>query len=211
MATTTVIAASIAAVISFMILEPIYAVHTTLFVGKEGGGLSDDILGFSSELLNVNSKLVGDYREIAKSRLVAKEVIKDLELDYSVGEFQDKVQVDTVRDTRIFKISFEDPNPERVTSIVNRLAEVLMKHAKEIVLVENITVIDKAEVPVEPIKPNKRMNVAIGGILGAMLGTMIIFMIHFLDNTIKTPVDVEKALGLSVLGTIPTFEGEVRR
>jgi len=208
---TTVVSVTATASINFLVLEPVYSVHTTLFVGTEGMGLSEDILGISSEMLNINSKLVGDYREIAKSRTVAKEVIRELDLDFSVSEFQDGVQVTSIPDTRIFKITYEDPDPELVTDIVNKLAEVLIQKAKDIVNVDNIQVIDEAEVPALPVKPNKTLNIAISIILGMMLGAFIIFLIEFFDNTIKTPEDVESILGLNVLGTIPTFDGEERR
>jgi capsular polysaccharide biosynthesis protein len=38
-----------------------------------------------------------------------------------------------------------------------------------------------------------------------MTGLGIIFLIEYLDNTIKTPEDVQKHLGLPVIGTIPVF------
>lgn len=47
---------------------------------------------------------------------------------------------------------------------------------------------------------------AIAGVLGVMLGVFIAFIVEYLDNTIKTPEDVEKYLGLPVLGAIPKMD-----
>ncbi len=53
------------------------------------------------------------------------------------------------------------------------------------------------------------MNIAISLVLGAMLGIFVAFILEFLDTSIKTPEDVEKYLGLPVIGTIPYLkEGE---
>ncbi|NLY36248.1 MAG: hypothetical protein GX046_03310 [Tissierellia bacterium] len=78
-----------------------------------------------------------------------------------------------------------------------------MQTVKEIMLVENVQIIDKAILPKNPIKPKKLMNIAIAGVLGLMLGVFITFIVEFLDNTIKSKEDIEKYLGLPVLGMIP--------
>lgn len=210
-ALTTGTAAIIACVMSFMIIQPVYSAYTTLFVGNSNEGLLGNVSDVSSELLNVNSKLMGDYMELAKSKLVASEVIRELDLNYTPAEFIKTIDVVSIRDTRIFRISFEGTKPQEIAQIVDKFADVLKKYAKEIVLMENIRVIDKAEVPMAPIKPSKMMNLVIGSMLGGMLGVAIIFIQHFLDNTLKAPSDVEKLLGLPVLGAIPTFKGEEKR
>lgn len=67
----------------------------------------------------------------------------------------------------------------------------------------NISVIDRAEVPKFRFKPNLALNLAIGLLLGGMLGVLAAFLLEFLDDTIKTPEDVEQKLKLAVLGIIP--------
>ncbi len=47
------------------------------------------------------------------------------------------------------------------------------------------------------------LNIAIAGVLGLMFGIFLVFLLEYLDNTIKTPKDVEKYLQLSVIGAIP--------
>ena len=60
-------------------------------------------------------------------------------------------------------------------------------------------------VPSSPIKPKKQLNIAIAAFIGIMVGLGIVFLIEYLDNTIKTPEDVQKHVGIPVIGTIPLF------
>jgi len=75
----------------------------------------------------------------------------------------------------------------------------------------DIRIIDEARIPEDPIKPNKKLNLAIGGILGLMLGVMLTFFMEYMDNTIKTTDDIERYLGLPVLGIIPKISQKTKR
>lgn len=66
-----------------------------------------------------------------------------------------------------------------------------------------VKIMDTAVVPEHPSKPNKKLNVAIAFFLGLMVSAGIVFLIEYMDNTIKTENDVEKYIGLPVIGMIP--------
>ena len=89
-----------------------------------------------------------------------------------------------------------------------QLYDGLLQRYKEVgvagdVRANNISIIDRAEVPRSRFKPNLLLNLAIGFLLGAMLGVLAAFLLEFLDDTIKTPDDVEHKLKLPLLGIIP--------
>lgn len=67
----------------------------------------------------------------------------------------------------------------------------------------SVIVISAASVPLYPVKPNKKLNIAVAFVLGLMVFTMLAFIIEYLDNTLKTPDDVTRELELPVLGVIP--------
>jgi len=69
----------------------------------------------------------------------------------------------------------------------------------------NISIIDRAEPPQYPSSPKPFINLALGGMLGAGLGIGIALIRRTLDQTVRTPADVE-ALGLTVLGTVPDLK-----
>ena len=68
---------------------------------------------------------------------------------------------------------------------------------------QNITIVDKAEVPEKPTKPRKTINIIFGFVFGLFLGICIAFVIEFFDDAIKSPSDVETFLKLPFLGLIP--------
>jgi len=70
----------------------------------------------------------------------------------------------------------------------------------------NVEIVDRAQVPTIPIKPNKKKNLALGLILGLMLGVGLTFLLDYLDRTIKDEDDVREKLGLPVIGTIPRIK-----
>lgn len=189
-------------IISFFVLEPKYQTFTTLMVGNPRDYQSiDNRLEYNDLLLN--QKLVPTYGELVKTRVVADQVIDKLNLDMDYNNFIKKANVNLVEDTEIIKLEIVDTDPELATKIANETAIVFMENVKEFMLVDNVQVIDRAQIPNKPISPMPKLNMAIAGVLGLMLGMFLVFLLEYLDNTIKTPEDVERYLGLPVIGTIP--------
>lgn len=196
----TTVAIIVSAVISFFVLKPKYQANSTLIVNTEKNEETQMITG---DQFNVTQKLAVTYGEIIKSRSVMDPVIKNLGLEETYDELVKKVTVSPVKDTQIINISVQDTNPNKARDIANEIPEVFKKEAKRITKANSVEVIDKAIAPKEPVKPNKKMNIAIAAVLGVMIGLFVAFLIEYIDNKIKTPQDVEKQLGLPVLGVIP--------
>jgi capsular polysaccharide biosynthesis protein len=194
-----------AAVISVWVLEPVYQANTTLYVGKKTDG--EGTLGYQDVLKG--GQLVKDYRELAKSRLVASIVINELGLqNTSTGQIANMLGVNLKNETRIIEITAQSTDPEFAKLVASKVAEVFKRKAVELIEVDNVQVIDVAETPTAPIKPNKVTNIVIGFLLGLMVSLGLVFLLEYMENTIKTPEDIEKYLGLSVIGTIPKFQGD---
>jgi capsular exopolysaccharide synthesis family protein len=70
-----------------------------------------------------------------------------------------------------------------------------------------VEVIDTAKPGARPVRPNKPLNIALGVIIGLVVGVGLAFFIEYLDTSVKTIDDVEKALGSPVLGVIPQNVG----
>ena len=196
----SVIAMVISGVISFFVLSPVYEAKSTLIVNTEK---NEDTQMITGDQFNVTQKLAVTYGEIIKSRTVLEDVISNLKLDSEYEDLVEKITVSPVKDTQIISISVQDTNPKKARDIANEIPKVFEKEVKRITKANDIQVIDKAILPQNPIKPNKMMNVLIAAVLGMMIGLFVVFLIEYLDNKIKTAQDIEKHLGLSVIGVIP--------
>jgi len=71
-----------------------------------------------------------------------------------------------------------------------------------------VVLYEPASVPQEPVRPRKLMNTALAGVLGAMLAVIAAFVMEYLDNTLKTPDDVNRTLELPTLGLIGRLEDD---
>ncbi len=69
--------------------------------------------------------------------------------------------------------------------------------------IANVRVISPAVPIMQPIKPNKKMNVLAGGFLGLLIGIGIAFLIEFINPVFRTREDVDQFLGIPVLATLP--------
>ncbi len=198
------VAILLSGIISVFVLDKVYQANTTLMVGRPKDYASDANIQYNELLLN--QKLVSTYGELIKTRAVAEEVIDNLNLDLSYEQYKEKVNVSLVKDTELIQIIVKDNDPSVARITADETANVFMDKVQEIMKVDNVHVIDKAEIPTQPVSPNVILNIAIAAVLGLMIGVFLSFLLEFLDNTIKTPEDVEKYLNLPVLGSIPKVE-----
>jgi capsular exopolysaccharide synthesis family protein len=92
-----------------------------------------------------------------------------------------------------------------------QLYDALLQRYKEIGVAtdvgsNNVSIVDRALPPAGRYKPSLPLNLGIGLLLGAILGALAAFALEFLDQTLKTPHDVEHRLRLPVFGIIPKLK-----
>ena len=178
--------------------EPLYKSDVNLIIVNK----DNNATAIQSEI-TANQKLASTYRELIGSRRILKQVINNLELDYSYDKLNDMISVENVNGTEILKITVASRNSKEAKEIANEIALIFQEEIINIYNLENVSIIDKAEIAKEPYNINivKDSIIYIG--LGLVLSCGIIFMIYYFDNTIKSVEQVEKYLGVPVIGAIP--------
>jgi capsular exopolysaccharide synthesis family protein len=91
---------------------------------------------------------------------------------------------------------------------VRQLYDGLQKRLKEAsvsagLTASNIRVVDRAEIPPFPVKPQKTLNILMSILAGMVFGLGLAFFQEYLDNSIKSPEDVTRYLTLPTLAMIP--------
>jgi polysaccharide biosynthesis transport protein len=95
-----------------------------------------------------------------------------------------------------------DTNKQLYDSVLGRYKEINL--AGEIPA-SNVSILDRAEIPTRPSKPNKRLNLMLGALLGLMGGLGLALLLENLNNTLRTPAEVEHYLRQPNLVLVPDF------
>ena len=199
-----IIAGCISGYYSYYVMKPVYEADTTLFVNNK---TYDSEYGIAYDDLLVGAQLVKDYSELIRSRKVTNAVLQELKQKNLTEEaVAGMITVSSKNETRIIEISVKNYDPVLAMKVANSVANEFSKKAVELMHVENVNIVDAAKLPDGPVGPNEMRNIAIAVFAALVLAAGLVFGLEYLDNTIRTTEDVEKRLGLTILGTIPEFK-----
>ena len=199
-----VIVAAVALLVSYFVITPKYESVTKIYVISKTNA---DTMTYSD--LQAGSTLTKDYKELVKSRPVLEEVLAETGIDVELKNLEAQITVEVPQDTRIVSITVEDKDPYEARIIADSVRIAASKHIQEVMNTEAVNVVEEASLPIEKSSPSILMNTAIGYAVGLFLAIAIVIINYIMDDTIKTPDDVEKFLGVSVLGSIPYSENDL--
>ena len=153
--------------------------------------------------LNINSSLISTYSSIAKSTNVIEKTIKNLGLNISVSKLQKNIEAKQIDNTQFLKITVKDENAETAKDIANELSKVFTEQIKEIYNLENISIVDKAEIESIPCNVNHAKDMILFTGIGLFISMVVIMIIYFFDDTMKNEKEIEKSIKLKSIGTLP--------
>lgn len=184
---------------SYNLKIPMYKSTTTVVLTTEKSNLNT----ITQYDLTLNQNLVSTYSEIIKSKRVLRQVIKELNLDLSVGQLSGMVSVGSVADTEIISITVSSDDKYEASEIANEIAKIFTNEIVELYKIENINVVDRAEVAKSAYNINLKKDIVIYILLGIAIGYLIIIAGFYFDTTLKSVEEVEEKLKLPLIGTIP--------
>lgn len=158
--------------------------------------------------LQTGAQLTKDYMELVKSRTILNQVITDLDLDMSVETLAGMIGVSSPENTRVVALTVTHTDVYLAQKIANALRDVSATNIREIMNLEAINTVEEASLPTAPSSPNVSKNTVVGFAGGIFLGMVIVIAMYLLDDSIRTPDDVERYLNVSVLASIPILETE---
>ena len=130
--------------------------------------------------------------------------------DLKENTLKNNISVSSVKDTELIEITVRDENPERATNIANEIAKVFTVQVAEIYNINNVHVIDKAELNNVPYNVHHTKDIAVIALIGAILSIVCIIILSLLDTTVKTQEDIEKVTGMIILAEIPEISFDLK-
>lgn len=190
--------------------DPKYTASATLLLAQKDVGETTQAVTQTD--ITLNDKLIATYKELTKSNSIVREVINNLSLtNMTEGKLKSEISVTAVKDTQILRISVTDLEPAVAQMVANELSKVFVQKVSELYKIDNISIVDNAELPKSPSNINHKKDILIFIVAGIVLSVGIILVINLLDTTVKTQDDIEKALDLIILAEIPDCDFKERK
>lgn len=185
-----------------MTFEPRYESTATLYILKQDNEKNkDDTLADFSLALNV----VNDCDYLLKSHSVIDKVIKDLDLKMSYNQLCGCITTTNPDNTRILKVTVESDSYELSKKIVDKVCKIGAERIEKAMGFKQVNLFEYGIMNSAPINV---VGISTYLLLSAIVVvlTYTVFLIAFLfDDKIATDEDVQKYLGLHVIGNIPNF------
>ena len=190
-------------------VTPMYSSSTTLVLAGTESSSSTNTTGADSITtsdITINSKLVATYSELVKSKNVLRQVISNLGINVNEANLRQNVSVSSVKDTELIEITVSNENAGYSAKIANEIAKVFTEKVGEIYNINNVHVVDEAEVSSTPSNVNHAKDIVIFAFIGAVIAIMYVLIANMLDTTVKTQQDIEKLTKCPVLASIPIYD-----
>ncbi|MFJ8512845.1 YveK family protein [Lysinibacillus xylanilyticus] len=198
----TALLVGIAAVMSYLVLTPVYQSETQILVNQKLDAQQQT--QFEAQKLEIDLQLINTYSIIIKSPVILTKVIERLDLNSTPEQLMDQISVTNANSSQVVSVKVKDSDSKQAVEIANTLAEVFKREIPVLMSVDNITILSSAKIsenPV-PIKPNKLLNLVIGGVFGFLLGMAIAFLLEVSNKKIKSEHEVEEILEFPIIGFI---------
>ena len=164
------------------------------------------MIGINQEIENLRKRKLQEIKSIVES--LKSQYESALAQERSLQAAMGRSQAETISRDRV-AIQYQVLQQEVETN--RGFYDMLLKRLKETNISEenrsvNIHVVDPAEIPRVPAKPRIRLNLFLAVLVGLVMGVGLAFFLEYLDNTIKSPDDLEQYFKLPYLGPVPNFE-----
>lgn len=200
---TMLILTIVVAIMSFFVIPPKYEANTKVFIGKENSGDRN----YNDNDVQMYQKLLKTYAEVIMTNDLIENSLKEKNIDLESEKILKSLTVTPRADTQILEIKYRNKDKVLARDVVDSITDEFIKTSKELIPNGTVKIVESVKIPKKSVSPNKKVNISIAFILGIIIGTGIAFLLEYLDNTFKDKEDLEKMLGLAVIGIIPNEDG----
>lgn len=204
----TIATFTLLAIIASMLLSwrttPIYESTAKVYVTSDNSSVTES---YAANLYAVQN--VASYAKLASHRKLLSRVIEELDLPMNETQLAARVSAEVEPETKILVIRVVDTSPERAQEIADEEAEQLVIFLRELETPSTgdtpqvlPTITDPATLNETPIAPRTGLNMILALLVGLAIGTAVAIARELLDQTVKTPDDVEKATEVPLMAGI---------
>ncbi|HWQ89322.1 MAG TPA: Wzz/FepE/Etk N-terminal domain-containing protein [Desulfitobacteriaceae bacterium] len=192
--------------LSVVLAPPMYKADSTLYIMNRSKVLTTGQTITSQDLV-VSQLLVKQYTAVIYSRSVISAVAQALD-NQSITEenILSMIGITSETDSNILTISAQWYDPVVAAEVANHTGQEFVNQIRKLTNSDNISILDEAVVPDTPVSNKKSLKVLIGLLAGFLIAAGSIYVMEYFDTTVRSVEDIEKSLGLRVIGIIPEHD-----
>ncbi len=190
--------------------SPRYSSTGTLYLisKNEGDQVSKNEWTVDYTLANV---VVSDTIYVLQSRTVLNAVGEEIGIKNGYNSLKSNIKIEHPEDTRVLEITATASTPERAKQIVDTLSVIGPQEANNVLRYDRIQVYEEGTYSTWAINQVSFMSYVKFGIIAGLLVYVVFLAMFLFDNYIHTEEDIERFLGLSILGDIPDADAPKKK
>lgn len=191
----------LALLITLIFMTPKYEANIDLLVNQKSTNEQTQYNVQQADLQAINT-----YKDVLKKSVVLTPVLREIKkrdnYNGNLETLQNSVTVSNETNSQVLGVSVTSDNAYTAADTANIIGQVFNKKIKKMMKIDNVTVVTKAKPNLNPISPNKILNIFIGIVLGLLLGLVWAIVRDLLDTSVKNESFIVNDLGLVNLGFV---------
>lgn len=187
--------------------EPVYSSTATLYILRDADH-SNSTVGEANTEYTLALKVVNDCTYLLKSRAVVNQVIADLGVQITYEGLVNKISTNNPTSTRVLEVTVEADTAQEAKALVDSLCAIGEQKIADAMGYDQVNVYEQGTLPKQPSNPISLLLYVILGVSAAAVVYVCFVLAFLIDDRIRTEEDIQRYLGLSILGDIVNVHEE---
>lgn len=198
---SAVLGVLISLIIANFVMTPKYSSNIDILVNQK---IDNQQVQYNIQQADLQA--INTYKDVLKKPIILNDVLKQLreEDNYkgSLADLQNALSVTNETNSQVITVTAESTNPYVARDMANIVGRVFTKKIKNLMQIDNVTIVSSAQVETQPVSPNKKMIVVLGFIIGLVVGIVIGLIKELMKTTVDDVSYLTDDLGLTNLGSV---------
>lgn len=193
--------------VAIFLLPNKYNSTVDLLVNQKNSSNQADFTTQQADLQAINT-----YKDVLKKEVILEPVLKEMQTKHhyqgNLDDLRSSLTITNETDSQVLSVVVADQNPTMAAAIANTIGKVFTQKIKQMMKVDNVTIVTKGSPAKQPSFPNRKIIAVAGLVVGVLVEILIISLRAFFDKTIKDATFLSDQLGVTNLGTVYHMESQ---
>ncbi len=207
----TTLVTLLTAAVSLYLIPPVYEAKTDLLVNRTHTDGQTFLLPLSE--IESNLKLIETYSVIIQSTRIREIVNQKLGLNMTEEIWLKQVKVENLKNSQVVSIRVVHHDQQLAVNLSNQIANTFQEEVVSLLNVNNVHILSEAKLDPQaiPVQPKPLVYSILGLIASGAFSIGLGFLLEFFNTRLRSEKDIEKYLGVTLLGTIGTIDTKTAR